>query len=187
MYFMLSYLEFLEYYNKNNNLPFPLSLTTKRKLTETELKYRYESYKKRTLNNYRGIKKISNSSYITTLNRVIQEIHTENNLEPYKRFYNSLKLEYRKVLDSLLYLCPRNKNTNKLIFDACHYIERSKNKQASLDKMNIVLLPRALHLALDTRDNIFLNTKLTEIEHAKWWEIILTKEIRDMLNTKYKV
>ena len=182
---MLTYSQFLEYYNKNNTLPYPLSLTTKRKLTETELKYKYENYKKRVLNSYSGIKKIStNFNYSASLNKILKEIHNENNLIPYYRFYNSLKLEYKKILDSLLYLCPKDKN-NKIIFDACHYIERSKNKIAALDKSNIVLLPRPLHTALDTRDNIFLNTRLTDIEHNKWWEIILTKDIKNMLDNKY--
>lgn len=183
---MLSKEEFIEYYRINRKLPYPLNLTTKRKLTDKELEIRYKNYKDRIEKGLKGIKKTSNSSYILKLNKVLKEIHLENNLEPYKRFYNKLKIEYKKILDSLMFMCPKDKNTNKIIFDAAHYIERSKNKKLAIDKSNIVLLPRPLHLALDSKDNIFLNRKMTEEEHSQWWEIILTKERKEELDRKNK-
>ena len=197
---MKSFEEFVAYYKETNRFLLPLVNYSKKPLTDRQLQSKYKDYcakiEKQEMKNEE--KKIDakikmyesmlnyddseKSEHCKSIDETMKRVHEKNDISCYRRFYKSLEMWQRKILDDNLWLCP--KKNGSYTFDGCHILDRGKHSKLADDEDNIVLLPRYLHKCLDDYINPFTQKIMKKEEHDDIWICIIGEERWNRLHEK---
>lgn len=190
---LMDYEEFVEYYNKNGKLPFPLS-TPKVKMGEFQLKAKYNDYCRRLDKDKKKPTfaetlhpEISNkpkkSSYAQSVEDAMDRFRAKNDRSVFLNYYRNLNQEQRKVIDSELWMCPVNPETKIQTWDVAHIIERGENQALADKEFNFVLLPRNFHHHIDFYENPLTpqHERITREQHDQIWMDLIGRELWDKL------
>lgn len=175
--------EFIEYYNKNKRLPFPLT-TPKSFISEYTLKSKYKDYVNRN-ERVEAKRKESldkepvKSGYAQSVEDAMNRFREKDDRTPFLEYFKKLTKSQQDAITSELWMCPKNKETGYPTWDVAHIIERGENQRLADKEFNYILLPRNFHHHIDFYENPLTkeHERITKEQHDQIWIDLVGQEL----------
>lgn len=174
--------EFIDCYRVNNRFPYPLKNWSKKPLSDTELRRKYNEYL-RTLENNKCKKSVMKKRSYS--NKVRKAMESSKSHKRWDDFYRTLTKDEKKAVDDTMWMCPRD-STGMVVFDTAHIVSRSSSYSLASDIDNMIELPRGFHSYIDDYKNPLSNEHehISKEEHDSIWIRLVGKELWEKINDR---